>query len=333
MTRKIVRPSTFFVYSPLCYLDTHLKGVRLGRTGHRKAVVAYADDIMIFVLQREDFRVARDAIQHYEKASGSRLNIQKSKALAVGGWTGTKSELGVDFVSNVRILGITFSNTIDGAPHNRWSRTASKVKRQVQKAYARNLCLVQRIRYVHSTLLAPTWYVAQILPPPETCTRELKTAISRYLGRGETFRVPLTTLQKPKTQGEWTIRDVTLKCQALLLRRVWLQSQKEGTATAEWLRAWRLVGHQHNPPHVGRIPVQLAYLRQYARDTAYIAPPTRTEASRNFKRRMYDTLFLMATAGKIPPVMRIVQKRPNIHWDLVWRNLRASCVPEEVRSA
>ena len=31
--------------------------------------------------------------------------------------------------------------------------------------------------------------------------------------------------------------------------------------------------------------------------------------------------------------MRIVQKRPNIQWDLVWRNLHTSCVPEDFRSA
>jgi hypothetical protein len=51
-------------------------------------------------------------------------------------------------------------------------------------------------------------------------------------------------------------------------------SQKEGTATAEWLRTWGLVGHEHNPQHVGRLPVQLACLRHYARDMAYIDTPT-----------------------------------------------------------
>ena len=71
---------------------------------------------------------------------------------------------------------------------------------------------------------------------------------------------------------------------------MWLQIQKEGTATAEWLRAWGLVGNLHNPQHVGRIPVHLAYLREYARDMAYIDPPTRTEASRNFKRRIGHTV-------------------------------------------
>ena len=102
----------------LHYLDTHLDGIRFGRTGNRVAVVAYADDVSIFVTQRDDFRMIRDALQCYEKASGARLNIQKSKALAIGGWIGTGSDLGVDFVRNMRILGITFSNTLGRTSHD-----------------------------------------------------------------------------------------------------------------------------------------------------------------------------------------------------------------------
>jgi hypothetical protein len=66
---------------------------------------------------------------------------------------------------------------------------------------------------------------------------------------------------------------------------------------------------------------------------AYIDPPTRTEAPQTFKRRIYATLCLLATVGKTPSAMRVVQKRPSVHWDLVWRNLHASRFPEEVRSA
>ena len=82
---------------------------------------------------------------------------------------------------------------------------------------------------------------------------------------------------------------------------MWLQSQKEGTATASWLQKWGLRGRHHNPLYIAFIPVQLAYLRQYARDMAYIELPTQNEATRTFKKRIYETLFLMAAAGKPPP--------------------------------
>ena len=59
-------------------------------------------------------------------------------------------------------------------------------------------------------------------------------------------------------------------------------------------------GTPSQPPHIAFILVQLAYLRQYGRDMAYIVPPTQTEATRTFKKRIYETLFLMAFAGNPP---------------------------------
>ena len=59
-------------------------------------------------------------------------------------------------------------------------------------------------------------------------------------------------------------------------------------------------GAPPNPLHIARIPVQLDYLRQFARDIAYIKTPNQTEATRPIKKRIYETLILMAAAGKHP---------------------------------
>ena len=51
---------------------------------------------------------------------------------------------------------------------------------------------------------------------------------------------------------------------------MWLLSQKEGNATANWLQTWGLMGRHHNTPHIARIPVKLDYPRKYAPDMAYM---------------------------------------------------------------
>jgi hypothetical protein len=225
-------PFALCVNPLLHYLNTHLQGSRLGRNGYRTANVAYAD-VTIFVTKHYDFRVIRDAIQLYEKTSVTRLNVHTSNTMAVGGWNGTPKDLGVDFVPHIRTLGVTFSNKTEGTADISWSRTTEQVKAQAQQACGRNLSLAQRINYVHSTLLALNWYASKALSPPESCSQQLTTALSLYLWRVATFRVPLPTLQKPKAQGGWALFKVAVKCYALLLRRLWLQSHKEGTVTAE----------------------------------------------------------------------------------------------------
>ena len=64
------------------FLDQTLTGIRIGR-GSRTAVVAYADDITLFVTNPNDIPALAETLQSYEKATGARVNIRKSKAMAV----------------------------------------------------------------------------------------------------------------------------------------------------------------------------------------------------------------------------------------------------------
>jgi hypothetical protein len=40
--------------------------------------------------------------------------------------------------------------------------------------------------------------------------------------------------QKTKQQGGWALVDIAAKCKTHLLNRMWVQSNKEGTATDGW---------------------------------------------------------------------------------------------------
>jgi len=116
------------------------------------------------------------------------------------------------------------------------------------------------MRYVNTFLLSKFWYTAQILPTPNIYTQQLKTAITWYIWRGTEFRVPVSTLQRPKQMGGWEMPDNEAKCTAHLLYRMYLQDQRNGTVTAAWLQTWNLTGRQANPPHAAKFPTKLAYL-------------------------------------------------------------------------
>jgi len=65
-------------------IDDNLEGNRLGRSTRSPTVVAYADDVTILVTQPGDFAIIHEAVRCYEKATGAKLNSQKSKALPIG---------------------------------------------------------------------------------------------------------------------------------------------------------------------------------------------------------------------------------------------------------
>ena len=49
-------------------------------------VVAYDDDVTVFVTEPGDFTIIQDAVECYEKATGAKLSSQKSQALPIAGW-------------------------------------------------------------------------------------------------------------------------------------------------------------------------------------------------------------------------------------------------------
>jgi hypothetical protein len=108
--------------------------------------------------------------------------------------------------------------------------------------------------------------------------------------------------------------------------RMWLQSLRNGSATATWLRERKLAGTRANPPHVGRIPTKLDYLYQYVLDTAYIVPPAKDEP------RVYSTLYIMAAPTNESRGMGITQRHPDTNWKQVWNNLHTAWVAEETTS-
>ena len=77
-------------------LDQTLTGIRIGR-GTRTAVVAYADDITVFVTDPNDIPALVETLQMYEKATGARVNIRKSKAMAVGAWNTTVNMMNIPY--------------------------------------------------------------------------------------------------------------------------------------------------------------------------------------------------------------------------------------------
>jgi len=152
------------------------------------------------------------------------------------------------------------------------------VRAQTRKAYARNLCLAQgiRVQYVQLCLMAKIWYASHIFPSLKTHTQQLKRVGTWFIWQGDTFRVPVTTLKRPKKQGCWALLGIPAKCRTLLLSRKWMLSARERSVTVAWVHKWKLIGTLANPPHGNRIPTKMACIRYYAIDVAYVTPPSNT---------------------------------------------------------
>jgi len=219
-------------------------------------VLAYADDITVFLSNREDIEKVHQAIRTYEMAIGAQLNPNKSRALAVCGWMEPITPLGIELFQQVKILGVTFGSTVEATVQESWTTVTNAVRAQARTAYARNLCLAYRVKYVQTYLLAKIWYLAQVLQPPTRHIKQLTLMCTWFIWKGATFRVPTTTLQPPKEQGGWALPDIALKCRQLLLGRMWTFAAHKVSATAVFLRKWNITGAVEKTPTYKQNPEQ-----------------------------------------------------------------------------
>jgi len=181
--------------------------------------------------------------------------------------------LGIPYHSHVKVLSITFWTYIDKSINDTWERITTQLRQWAREAYSRNLCLIYRLRYVHTYLFAKIWYTSQIFPAQCTYTQRITSYATFFIRKGATFRVLVSTLQLHKIRGGWKLVDVSATCKTLLLARKYLQGTREGKATASWLHAWGLIGSLANPSHASRCPTKCSYIRAYAIDMAYTKLP------------------------------------------------------------
>ena len=160
--------------------------------------------------------------------------------------------------------------------------------------------------------------MSQTYPPPDACVRQLNTTISWFVWKGDIFRVPLSTLYRPKEEGGWDLTNLPVKSHALLLYRMRQQVMKQGTIMSAWMRTWDL-----------NVRISVAF----AMDSAYVDEQGLMESRLAYERRLYNTLYHISRDGTGIQDMRITKIWPNTDWNTVWKNIHCTPVPGRTKAA
>jgi hypothetical protein len=145
----------------------------------------------------------------------------------------------------------------------------------------------------------------------------MNTTISWFIWKRDIFRVPLSTVYRRKEQGGWDLINFSAKGQALFLYRMRQHMMKGKTITWAELRTWGLSAKRTNPPLRDVIPEGLGYLRCFAMDSAYIEEQGTGESNGAYKRKVYNTLYIMNRRETGMQEMRIVKLWPTTDWTAV----------------
>jgi hypothetical protein len=133
-------------FNPLLYaLEKKLTGIKIGKRGTKSSIIAYADDVTIIVSKPEDIRITHETLSTHEEATGAKINIRKSRALALGSWNTSIPIMGVPYCEEMKILGVHVTNTINATARRSWNFLTARIRAQAQDMYQRELHLEHRI--------------------------------------------------------------------------------------------------------------------------------------------------------------------------------------------
>jgi hypothetical protein len=161
-------------------IDGRLRGIRTNPRQPKTTIIAYADGVSIIITDPEEIPIIKDALMAYQEASGATINIEKSQAMAIGGWDEGIDVMGIKYKNQIKILGISFHPHTHMTITDNWTQITRNIRLQASESYNRNLSMSQRIVYIHTYLLSRAWYAAQILPLPKLQERQISTTMSFF---------------------------------------------------------------------------------------------------------------------------------------------------------
>jgi hypothetical protein len=93
----------------------------------------HADDSTLFFMYEQEVSLALELIRNYEVATGARLNLRKSKALAVVSWDISVFGMDVHYYQDITILGVRFAQPVMNSSTLSWAITTRKMKGEVRE--------------------------------------------------------------------------------------------------------------------------------------------------------------------------------------------------------
>ena len=153
----------------------------------------------------------------------------------------------ITYCQEINVLHFRFSSAIIRPINNTWLWVTGKDKALARDTYGRDLWLKQRTQYVHTYPPPKVRPAEQFIPTPKEHERQNLTLISWETRRCAIFMFPVSTLHRQTEDECKDLIDVADKSRALFLTTFWVQGNRTGSLTAEWLSVWVSLFPNTNP--------------------------------------------------------------------------------------
>ena len=149
--------------------------------GEKIISMHYADDAIITIKQNKCFKEVIKDLTAFERASGAKVNYEKTNGLWCGAWKNrTDTPLNIKWTSeNVENLGVYFGN--DNPAAATFTKILPKVTRSMNYWKQFRLCKLAKARVIEIFHASKLWYAARFYPIPPPILKTLQKAFFDYV--------------------------------------------------------------------------------------------------------------------------------------------------------
>ena len=208
-----------------------IKGLSLpGVSQPLSPISQYADDTSLVVCSDPAICAVFQTYDLYERGSGSKLNMSKSKGLWLGSWSGRLDPpVNLDWTSvKIKVLGI-YIGPGDLASDN-WLPRISAVANVLSSWKQRLLSFRGRALVIKALALSRVWYVASLVHMPPWVLGELCRLAFDFFWKGKRDLVARSVVVQDSSVGGFSVVDVKLKVQSMLV--LWVK--RYVTSSSSW---------------------------------------------------------------------------------------------------
>lgn len=197
-----------------------IRGIQIPDGGER-VIQQYADDTTCTVIDVESVKNVMECFEVYGKASGAKLNVEKSEIMYVG--IDEKVDCGFPFKKaegNIRTLGVILGVDEKGTRDVTWTGVLNKIKHTLSYWKARKLFLRGKVVVINALVASKCIYVLSSLDMPQWVLKEFNGMVTDFLWEGKGTRIARATLISDLKDGGLKLVDLDVKRKAMRIKTV-----------------------------------------------------------------------------------------------------------------
>ena len=187
-------------------------------TIEKQKCLGYADDTTIFIRCVQCIRAIFALLRQFERATNSKLNIEKTKIYGFGDWRGKTDwpvrGLKVE-LNHFKTLGIIFSSDYASALDATWQQVSNKIKRRIPLIVNRQLTIYQKVVIVNSLLASKIWYIAHVYPMPITFCKIIEKDFLNFIWKINYRPIKKDVICNRKELGGLGLINIELKSKSI----------------------------------------------------------------------------------------------------------------------